>query len=334
MDWIRDFAVAACGVRLKGKNSLPKELTWTETDREKLSTTIIKLCQDAQHLLQKDGRVIKVNSPTYVFGDIHGNLHDLITYEQILWDKGPACVRTSILFLGDYVDRGEFGIECIMYLLACKVLNPDKFYLLRGNHELRPIQTVFTFQKECFEKFGKNIGQTIWEKCNEVFDILPLCAVIDDSVFIAHWCIPTSATKIEELYNIPVPLINPENKSPAAWEILWNDPVSAKEFSDYAEMIRLQGESSALSSLQRFLPNTKRGTAYYFNEDAVAKFLSANNFSHIIRAHEMFPPRYQFHMGGKVTSVFSSSKYCNGNNEAVAIFVEQQRIRVFQIQTW
>ncbi|RWS00809.1 Calcineurin-like protein phosphoesterase, partial [Dinothrombium tinctorium] len=59
MDWIRDFAVAACGVRLKGKRTLPKELTWTKTDREKLSTAIIKLCQDAQHLLQKDGRVIK-----------------------------------------------------------------------------------------------------------------------------------------------------------------------------------------------------------------------------------------------------------------------------------
>ncbi|RWS03135.1 Calcineurin-like protein phosphoesterase [Dinothrombium tinctorium] len=337
MEWIRDFASLGLGAKVKGKKQKDhqfKEVTWIKLDREKLSNAIVKLCQDALYLLQKDGRVIKLNSPAYVLGDIHGNLHDLITYERMLWDKGPACTSAAYLFLGDYVDRGDYGIECVLYLLSCKILNPDKFFLLRGNHELRPIQTVFTFHKECLEKFGKNFGQIVWETCNKVFDCMPLCAIIDDSIFCAHGGIPTSATKIEELYNIPLPLNDPEVQSPPAWEILWNDPVSGNEFGEYAEMLRLQGGSGAFNNLQGFLPNTKRGTAYYFSEEAVSKFLSANGFSHVIRAHEVIPTGYQFHMGGKVITIFSSSKYCGGQNEAAAAFVEQERIRILRLQTW
>lgn len=110
---------------------------------------IIQLCREVTEIFLIEPPVLKLNTPCIVMGDIHGNINDLLTYEEQLWSLAPTSNAPNVLFLGDYVDRGDFSIEVISYLFAMKILAPTKFFLLRGNHELRSIQKNFTFFREC-----------------------------------------------------------------------------------------------------------------------------------------------------------------------------------------
>jgi len=72
--------------------------------------------------------------------------------------------------------------QVVSYLFSQKVLAPSKFFLLRGNHELRSVQENFNFKRECLEKFGDQVGLKVWDTINECFDVMPLAAVIDNKV--------------------------------------------------------------------------------------------------------------------------------------------------------
>lgn len=78
-------------------------------------------------------------------GDLHGNLPALLAMEARLWPAGAALLPAGLLFLGDFVDRGAWGVELLAYLLAAKLQRPRALHLVRGNHETRDIQTMFTF---------------------------------------------------------------------------------------------------------------------------------------------------------------------------------------------
>ena len=94
------------------------------------------MCKHAEAILSKERMLVRIRSPQYVFGDIHGNYDDLEYFLDKLIPFGEIrCSAPSFLFLGDYVDRGDFGLECSVMLLALKCLAPSKITLLRGNHE-------------------------------------------------------------------------------------------------------------------------------------------------------------------------------------------------------
>lgn len=66
----------------------------------------------------------------------------------MLNDVGISPER-PLLFLGDYVDRGYFGIEVVLLLYALKAAHPRDVYLLRGNHECRTLAEKFNFRAVC-----------------------------------------------------------------------------------------------------------------------------------------------------------------------------------------
>ncbi|UJR35455.1 hypothetical protein I4U23_028211 [Adineta vaga] len=307
----------------EGGPALKDPFAWGKVDMSAMARCLLVLCKQIYSIFIKENRLLRISSACYILGDLHGNFRDLICFEKTFWRLGPVLTPASILFLGDYVDRGQEGIEVVAYLFAQKVLCPHKIFLLRGNHELRNVQDMFQFHSECRRKFGSDLGEQIWEEINRCFDAMPICALVDNRILCVHGGIPSLDMKndfFKLVSQIPCPLRDPENESPLAWELLWNDPLS-NEIQD------LEPNNNG------FISNIRRGTGYFFSSKALNDFLQQNSLSYVVRAHEVQQQGFKVQLNGRLLTVFSSSHYCGGENEAATVLCDSNKLRLIRLDT-
>jgi serine/threonine-protein phosphatase PP1 catalytic subunit len=257
------------------------------------------ICLYAKSALQKDPILLELHAPIVIVGDIHGQFVDLLKYFRMLGRPGTR----TFLFLGDYVDRGYNSIETAALLFCAKVLYGDTVYLLRGNHETKDISALYGFKEECDSRFGDDRGTEIWEQFNDVFDHLPLAAIVDGRMFCVHGGISKDLPVIRDLLDgnrFSRPLQVPE--SGPVLDFLWADP------------------STDCPSYQV----SDRGASFTFGVAAVDDFLCQNSLQLIVRAHQIAQNGFDFPFNPSKTvlTVFSCPNYayeCRNHGAVVVV---------------
>ncbi|NXX85271.1 PP2BC phosphatase, partial [Urocolius indicus] len=252
----------------------------------------LKIINDGAAILRHEKTMIEVEAPITVCGDIHGQFFDLMK----LFEVGGSPSNTRYLFLGDYVDRGYFSIECVLYLWSLKINHPKTLFLLRGNHECRHLTEYFTFKQECK-----------YQQCKEGLSVLKSssCAL----------CVHTSILIFACLFQLD------RFKEPPAFgpmcDLLWSDPSE-----DYGNE----------KTLEHFAHNTVRGCSYFYSYPAVCEFLQNNSLLSVIRAHEAQDAGYRMYRKSQTTgfpsliTIFSAPNYLDVYNNKAAVLKYENNV--------
>lgn len=161
--------------------------------------------------------------------------------------------------MGDYVDRGFYSVETIILLVCLKIKYPSRITLLRGNHESRQITQVYGFYDECLRKYG---NANVWKLFTDLFDFLPLCALVESQILCMHGGLSPGLDSLDDIKHLDrfqeVPHEGP------MCDLLWSDP----------------DERSGWGI-------SPRGAGYTFGLDISESFNRKNGLSLIARAHQL-----------------------------------------------
>ncbi|NXF65751.1 PP2BC phosphatase, partial [Ciccaba nigrolineata] len=255
----------------------------------------LKIINDGAAILRHEKTMIEVEAPITVCGDIHGQFFDLMK----LFEVGGSPNNTRYLFLGDYVDRGYFSIECVLYLWSLKINHPKTLFLLRGNHECRHLTEYFTFKQEC--KYQRCGGS---------------CALPAHAVGVCHrGSFHQRCPEFVSIFQLD------RFKEPPAFgpmcDLLWSDPSE-----DYGNE----------KTLEHFAHNTVRGCSYFYSYPAVCEFLQNNSLLSVIRAHEAQDAGYRMYRKSQTTgfpsliTIFSAPNYLDVYNNKAAVLKYENNV--------
>jgi protein phosphatase len=269
-------------------SSIVKNATQARADEfiQSIENSIHQLKSETEHIgpLQVVGRLVRMppEGEVIIAGDIHGDLDSLV---HILKNSGFLERNwkdrdISIIFLGDYGDRGVYSAEVYYIILKLKEQFPQNVILMRGNHEGPDdlLASPHDLPSQLQKKFGKS-GLEAYAKVRELFNYLYNAILISERYIILHGGIPSQARTIGDLANAH----KTHPKETYLEEILWSDPND---------------------EIKGTYPSP-RGAGKLFGEDVTEKFLRILNVKVLIRGHEPSENGFKINHHNRVLTLFS-----------------------------
>ena len=252
------------------------------------------LCENVQGILESEPTLLEFAGPVNICGDIHGQFTDLVRALQM----GGLPPFAKWLFLGDFVDRGPQSVEVICLIFALKIRYPSQIFLIRGNHETPEMTEVFGFAEECRRK----LDETIWRTFCDVFDYMPLGAVISGQYFCVHGGISPELESLQQIRDIERPISIPI--SGMITDLLWSDPSS---------------------DIREYAPSS-RGSTFLWGLKPAKEFMHKNRLKYIVRGHQVAMEGfdYPFKTTKNIVTMFTASNYTpDCKNKAAFMAIDQ-----------
>jgi diadenosine tetraphosphatase ApaH/serine/threonine PP2A family protein phosphatase len=276
---------------------------------------LLALCTSATQVMQKQPVVSEVPVPAAVFGDIHGQLRDMLIFFHYYGRPGRG---VSFVFNGDFVDRGRHQLEVATILFALKVLYPNLIWLNRGNHEDVNQNRKTTakggcgFDQACELALGSQ-GSEAFASFQSTFEWLPLAARIGKKVLVLHGGLGNGDWTLDMLRAVERPLTTKDLTSAlggAVYNLLWSDPLQADPVFPQQTFGVHQSPRGKHSTIMKA-----------FGRDVTERFCVQEKLGLIIRSHQFRSSGegYELMHDGWLLRVFSARNYLGKHTNAGGI---------------
>jgi hypothetical protein len=178
------------------------------------SQNAISICHAVASIFETKTLVVHVKGEFVIVGDLHGHVLDLLRV-FIQFGLLPA---TKYIFLGDYVDRGDFSIHTILCLFALECRYPWSVHVMRGNHEFEDVNKILgpfaEIRNECHRP-------DLYVAFNHVLASLPLAMRLNKDVVCLHGGLRPQFISLDQLKAFSPPIAAPTD--PLVEAIVWPD---------------------------------------------------------------------------------------------------------------
>ncbi|KAG6407865.1 hypothetical protein SASPL_130865 [Salvia splendens] len=149
----------------------------------------------------------------------------------------------------------------------------------------------YGFYDECLRKYG---NANVWKSFTDLFDYLPLTALIESQVFCLHGGLSPSLDTLDNIRALDR-IQEVPHEGPMC-DLLWSDPDDRCGWGI-----------------------SPRGAGYTFGQDIAAQFNHTNGLTLISRAHQLVMEGFNWCQEKNVVTVFSAPNYCYrcGNMAAI-----------------
>ncbi len=221
--------------------------------------------------------VVEIPGRRVIFvGDLHGDLDSALAVRNYFLKSKDY----SMVFLGDYGDRGPAQAETFNLVMALALQFPDRVVMLRGNHESEEVATRYGFYMDISRKYS----HSMFEQYLKVFAVLPLAGLSSNGVFCCHGGVPENVNSLSQI--IAIERRRPNFPNDIAYQMVWNDPKD----SDFD-----------------FRQSCRGKRMKYFGQVAFDRFTTNLEIELMLRGHEVFEEGFKSFFGGKLFSIFTGT---------------------------
>lgn len=285
-------------------------------------------------------KIVDPETEIAMWGDLHGSAQSLLRDLHYLQKEGYIDNTYHILkpnfymlFLGDFVDRGYYGVETVYTLMRLKIANPKQVLLVRGNHEDRRLNIRYGFDYEVNLKYP-DITSGELDMLYRIYDLMALalylgCKRSDNTIQYALCChggieagvtpkpllradssmsymhiqdlerATLSQQMPNDLQNLISRCIQLHNISPASDLALSNMPITVSNGFLWSDFI--VDTSRGISTVVQLNPNRgwlygKKFTQYILERDSEP---SRYEITHIFRAHQHYGTMLNYLIAGQ-----------------------------------